>query len=90
MLTKTDLTQIRTIVREEVAEQLDEQLDEKLKYLPTKDEFYGKMDGLMGEFKTLREEVELVTIRVSDQEDRLEQLETIHPNNAHPLAVKAA
>ena len=43
-------------MRIEADEKLDEKLDDKLRDLPTKDEFYTKMDEVMGELKTIREE----------------------------------
>jgi hypothetical protein len=46
-------------------------LDEKLSYLPTKEEFYGKMDQVMGEFKAIRQEVAVLGYQVSDHGDRL-------------------
>lgn len=43
MLTQKDLDEIEQLIREEI------------KYLPTKDEFYGKMDEVMVELKAIRE-----------------------------------
>lgn len=51
MLTQKDLDQVEEIV--------DRKLDEKIKFLPTKDEFFGKMDEVMGELKAIREEQEV-------------------------------
>lgn len=45
MLTQKDFDEIEEII--------DKKLEEKIKFLPTKDEFYGKMDELMGELKTI-------------------------------------
>ena len=57
-------------------------LDEKelvtksdISHLPTKDEFYNKMDEVMGELKTVREEQTLLSHRVSDHGDRIEKIE---------------
>ena len=47
MLTQKDLNEIEKLV--------DNKLDEKLKFLPSKDEFYERMDKLIGEVKTMRE-----------------------------------
>lgn len=47
MLTQKDLDEIERII--------DEKLDQKIKFLPTKDEFYTKMDELMGEVQDMRE-----------------------------------
>ena len=36
---------------------------EEIKHLPTKDEFYDKMDEVMGGLKTIREEIALLSGR---------------------------
>ena len=46
-----------------------------LSHLPTKDEFYTKMDEVMGELKTIREEQTLQSQHLSDHDDRLEKIE---------------
>lgn len=48
MLTQTDFDEIEKIV--------DEKIGQKTKLLPTKDEFFEKMDEVMGELKGIREE----------------------------------
>ena len=68
MLTQKDFDQIGEII--------DGRLDGKLKGLPTKDEFYGKMDEVMGELKAIREEQTLITHRVSEHSDLLENHES--------------
>ena len=47
ILTSSDFKQIRLIVREEVKAEVTEQLDEKIGKLPTKTQFYNKMDKWM-------------------------------------------
>ncbi len=47
-----------------------------LSHLPTKDEFYSKMDEVMGELKTIREEQTVQSHQLSDHEDRLEKVES--------------
>ncbi len=47
-LTQKDLDEIESLVKDTV--------EEKIKHLPTKDDFYGKMDEVMGELKAIREE----------------------------------
>ncbi|PJE67571.1 hypothetical protein COU95_01635 [Candidatus Shapirobacteria bacterium CG10_big_fil_rev_8_21_14_0_10_40_9] len=64
MLTQKDFDEIEKIV--------DKELEEKIKFLPTKDEFYGKMDELMGEVKAIREEQAVI----SGYKDKLENHET--------------
>ena len=45
MLTQKDLDEIKQLIHDE--------LDEKIKFLPTKDDFYTKMDEVMGELRDL-------------------------------------
>ena len=67
---------MKITIDEELDVKLDEKLDEKLKYLPTKDEFFGKMDEVMGELKTIRESQDLLTDRVyRNHEERIEKVE---------------
>lgn len=66
-----DLKAIKDLVEVTIDEKLDEKLDEKMKYLPTKDEFYGKMDEVMGELKTIREEQALQSQYLSDHDTEL-------------------
>lgn len=68
-LTQKDFDQIERV--------LDEKLDEKLKNLPTKDEFFSKMDEVMGELETIREEQTILSHQVSNHENRLKTLEKI-------------
>lgn len=46
-----------------------------ISHLPTKDEFYTKMDEVMGELKIIREEQTLQSQHLSDHDDRLEKIE---------------
>jgi hypothetical protein len=48
---------------------------EEIKHLPSKDDFFGKMDEVMGELKTIREEVTLLGGRQSENSDQLEDHE---------------
>lgn len=76
MLTQNDIKVIEEIV------------EEKTKFLPTKDEFFTKMDKYIGELKASREAFELHTgqhTRVDDQLDnhdkRIKKIEQhIHPS----------
>jgi hypothetical protein len=74
-LDNDDLKAIKTLIEVTFDEQFDERLDEKLSHLPTKDEFYGKMDEVMGELKTIREEQALQSQHLSDHDDRIEKIE---------------
>ena len=64
MLTQNDIKEIERIVGEKI--------DEKTKRLPTKEEFFGKMDQVMGELKAIREEHTLQSNRVSNHTDQLD------------------
>lgn len=75
MLTQKDLDEIEGII--------DEKLEEQLKLLPTKDEFFSSMDEVMGELKTMREELAITNHHLKGHEDRIKKLETIHPDNRH-------
>ena len=78
VLTKRDLDEIEGIV--------EEKIDEKTKNLPTKDEFYEKMDEVIGELKAMREEHTVLSSQVSDHEDRITKLEESTSVTFHPLA----
>lgn len=67
MLTQKDL--------DEIEEVIDKKLDEKIKFLPTKEEFYTKMDEVMGELETIREEQTLIGSKLSEHSDTLENHE---------------
>lgn len=63
MLTQKDLDEIEKLI--------DEKLDDKISGLPTKDEFYNKMDEVMFELKAIREENTLATGKLSEHTDIL-------------------
>jgi len=75
-LDNDDLKAIKDLVETTFDEKFDEKIDEKLKYLPTKDEFYSKMDEVMGELKTIREEQTVQSHQLSNHEDRISKIET--------------
>lgn len=74
MLTQKDFDEIEKI--------LDEKLDEKTRLLPSRDEFYEKMDEVMGELKTIREEQTAGSYRLSNHEDRITKLEKTPAHSA--------
>jgi len=76
-LTQNDFDQI-----EELTEKV---VEEKIKFLPTKDELYGKLDSIVGELKTIREEIVLISHKSSDHEERINELELIHPAGKHAV-----
>jgi hypothetical protein len=49
---------------------------EDVSHLPTKDDFYTKMDEVVGELKTIREEQALQSQHLSDHDDRIEKIES--------------
>lgn len=63
MLTLQDLLKIENIVDKKLDEKLEQKFDEKLKFLPTKEEFFTRMDKLTVELKTAREAFELHTVQ---------------------------
>lgn len=70
-LNQKDLDQIEEI--------MDEKFNEAFKNLPTKDEFFSKMDEVMGELKDKREEETILSNQVSDHENRIQNLENSLP-----------
>ncbi len=80
MLTQQDIDEIDKLITEK--------LDEKTKLLPTKNDFFSKMDEVMGELKAIREEHALQGNTVSDHTDQLEkqekQIDYLQHHTAHP------
>lgn len=76
-LTIKDLDEIEKIV--------DERIEKQVSNLPTKDEFFGKMDELMGELRDMREEHSMLSERVYNNiEPRVTKIEKnlhIQPTN---------
>jgi predicted nuclease with TOPRIM domain len=66
-LTQTDLDEIEKI--------FDERIEERTKNLPTKKEFYNKMDEVVGELKAIREELLSINHQLSNHEDRISNVE---------------
>jgi len=62
--------------RTNVEEIIDEKLTEKIKLLPTKEEFFGRMDKLSGEIKASRDEQTLHQGQHDDIDSRLKKVET--------------
>ena len=75
MLTQRDFDRLEKLIDALLEAKLEEKLTDKLKYLPTKDDFYKKMDEVMGELKAIREEHSISAYQVADHEERLEVLE---------------
>ena len=73
-----DLDKIKQLIEVSLGEAVESTLvtKEDISHLPTKDEFYGKMDEVVGELKAVREEVAVLGHQVSDHGDRIEKLES--------------
>ena len=78
MLTQTNLDEIEKIV--------DDKIGQKTKLLPTKNEFFGKMDEVMGELKVIREEQTVSLAKVTNHNDQFED----HEVRMSKLEVKVA
>ena len=68
MLKQKDFDEIREVIREET------------KHLPSKDDFYDKMDELMGEIKAVREEQKVISgykDQIEDHETRIGKIEEV-------------
>ncbi len=81
MLTQNDIKVIKEIV------------EDKTKLLPTKEEFFSKMDEVMGELKTTREAIELHAgqhTRVDDQLDNHDKRIKKIEQHLHPSPLPAA
>ena len=74
-LTQKDLDAIKDLMGITIDESLEKKLDEKLKNFPTKEEFFNKMDEVMGELKVIREETSVLSHQVSNHEDRITKVE---------------
>jgi len=77
MLTKPDFDQIKKLIQKEVKKQV--------RHLPTRDEFYKAMDKLAGRFDKLDKEMAAIGFRTKDHQERIENLEEIHPSGQHAL-----
>jgi len=82
-LTDKDLQAIKELTEVTLEEKLDVVLEEKLSHLPTKDEFFAKMDDVMGGLKEIREEKTVLAHQSSGHDKQIESLEKIHPSGKH-------
>jgi hypothetical protein len=79
-LTTNDLKLIKDVMKITIEE--DETLVRKIdvSYLPTKEEFYTQTDKIMGELKSVREEMVMLSDlnrKVNDHEEKIENIEKI-------------
>lgn len=58
-------------------------LNERLKFFPTKDELFKRLDHIVGELETIRNEQLLLTHSQGEHDGRLKALELIHPKGRH-------
>ncbi len=63
-LTKKDLQAIQELMEVSVENVVERKLEEKLKYLPTRDEFFERMDALAGELKLIQRGVSVIGCEV--------------------------
>jgi hypothetical protein len=73
-----DLKAIKGLIEVTIDEAIEEKgvvTKQDISHLPTKEEFYSKMDEVMGELKAIREEQPLQSHKLSDQEDRIQKIE---------------
>lgn len=70
---------IKTMLTQKDVEQIEKQtrkiLKQEIKHLPTKDDFYNRMDELIGEVKSMREEQTLIAGKISEHTDSIENHE---------------
>jgi hypothetical protein len=74
-----DLKAIKGLIEVAVEEVIDKKevvTKSDIGHLPTKDESYTKMDEVVGELKTIREEQPLQSRQISDHEDRIHKIES--------------
>ena len=79
-LTKDDFKALSDLIDERIDEKAETVLVTKneISHLPTKEEFFDREDKLMGELKSIREEIDLLpdlNRKVNDDEIRLEVVE---------------
>lgn len=84
MLTNDDLNKIQLLIvtgSNQVVGRIDkledrvQRVEEKIDLIPTKEEYFGSMDKLMGEVMKSREEQTVIGKELSDHSDRLDKLE---------------
>lgn len=79
------ITNAFSLVFDQKVKELELVTKDDIKHLPTKDEYYAREDKTMRELKEIREEITVLSGRMSDHSDRIEGLEKIHPNHAHAI-----
>ena len=67
-------------------DEIEELIEKKIKHLPTKDEFYRMMNKIIGELEKMRQELKITNHHFTRHEDRIANLEEIHPQGQHAPA----
>ena len=80
-LDQDDLNAIRLLMHEEVRglEQRIGTLEQKTSLLPSREDFFARMDEILGIIRNMRDELVALTHRVRGHED-------IHPGGQHPTS----
>lgn len=84
-LTNDDKQFIKTLLEDVLEYKLEGKIKEYVGNLPTKEEFNSRIDEVMGELKTVREEQAMLSQHSRDHSDQIEKLQNIHPINSHPV-----
>jgi hypothetical protein len=84
-VTKQQFQAIQHLMQQTIREEVPPILKQEIGFLPTKNEFYVKMDELLGEVRAMRDEFAISTFRNTDIIQRVEKLEDIHPSGKHPI-----
>lgn len=88
VLSDADFKAIGDLIKVKVEEVLEEKkviTQDDIKHLPTKKEFYERMDKLTGELETYRQERVVEKNQSSLYDERINALENIHPQGKHSL-----
>jgi hypothetical protein len=76
--TKDDLADLKAVfaTKDDVRQIVQEEIKSQVGKLPTKNEFFSRMDDLAGDYKKFTEETPVINHQLADHEDRLEVVET--------------
>lgn len=82
-LTQSDKDFIKQLLEDVLEYKLEEKVKKYVGNLPTKEEFNSRMDEMIGELKTVREEQAMLSQHDVDQQDQIDLLKKIHPDYTH-------
>lgn len=74
-LTNQDIKFIRYEI-DEAKKEIKEEIHNEISHLPTKDEFFERMDFICGELKAIREEQPVLSHRASIHGDQIQKIAT--------------